>query len=425
MDIKTGLQKIADNSFVGEKLFDHSADIEYFRFLVLRDFLYKVYTKKLKDDRIKMLSCWGLKNDETKFISKARPDSYSNLGLIEFNDMAVYFRLLFDKKEYLLTTIGLCNMHLTASWIFKVSIACLDDTVETSAQGLLDYLLITSMAKSSIKNKMIFIKDNNFKHAYLENTEIIEPKDIDLNDIFLPKNISVQIKRFITEIINYGIQSTNTKNKSQLRFLLSGLPGTGKSQIINAIIKAVYGKTTIVVLNGIDFKMTEIIDFCKIFDPCLLVIDDMDFIARKREENFNSNSLVNILHSLDGMFPESLFLLGATNDKFLVDKAASRPGRFDMILDISKINEDDYLKLIKRETQDESLISLFNKEVLGFLKNKKVTGAFIVNLIKQLVSIKQTEGKVELEDVKSILNLTYEGFYLDPVQLGKVIGFRK
>ena len=222
--------------------------------------------------------------------------------------------------------------------------------------------------------------------------------------------------------MNY--EHKKTSRRSQFRYLLSGLPGTGKTQIISAIIKAVYEKITVVVANGIDYTMSEIIDFCRIFDPCLLVIDDMDFIARKRDENFNSNSLVNFLHSLDGLLPESLFLLGATNDKFLVDEAASRPGRFDMILDISQINEDDYLKLIKRETLDGSLISLFNEEVIEFMENKKVTGAFIVNLIKQLVSIKEMEGKVDIEDLQSLLKFTYEGFYLDPIKLGNAVGFK-
>jgi len=228
--------------------------------------------------------------------------------------------------------------------------------------------------------------------------------------------------RFIAEINNYSPE--NREIKRQFRFLLNGLPGTGKSQIISAIINAVYGKITTVILNGADYRMTDIIDFCKIFDPCLLVIDDIDFIARKREENFNSNSLINFLHSLDGLFPESLFLIGATNDKFLVDEAASRPGRFDMILDITKITDSNYLNLIKRETNDESLIELFNEEVLSFMENKNVTGAFIVNLIKQLNSIKRIEGKVVYEDLMNLLKFTYEGFYIDPISLGRAVGFK-
>ena len=177
------LEKAPINSFAGEKLYDHSADVEYFRFLSLRDYLYKVYIKKLTDDRIAVQSCWGLKNNQTKVISKASPSIYSNLNLIEFNDLAVYFHLRFDKKEYIISTTSLLNLRMTESWIFKVSISCLNDSIKTEGQDLLDYLIITSIAKSSIKNKIIFIKDRDFKLRFLECTEIIEPKNILLNDI--------------------------------------------------------------------------------------------------------------------------------------------------------------------------------------------------------------------------------------------------
>ena len=396
-------------------------DLGYFNFLAFRDYLFRIYINKIKDDKIILQACWGLKSINSKIIKEVTPANSANVGFIDFEDAAVYFHLSFKQKEYMITTAFIVNMEYYDTWIYKVDIVCLDKN-EANNKELLNYLLNASIQCSPIKNKIILTKDPNIKNKFLDCIEILKPKNITLNDIFLPKNISQQIKRYIAEINDYDTEKK--KLNKQFRFLLSGQPGTGKSQIINAIINAVYGKITIIVINGIDIKMVDIIDFCKIFDPCLLVIDDMDFLARKRDENFNSNTLVNFLHSLDGLFPESLFLLGATNDKFLVDEAASRPGRFDMILDISKIDSDNYLDLIKREINDQSLIELFNDEVLNFLENKRVTGAFIVNLIKQLVSIKKIEGKVGLEELQSLLKFTYEGFYLEPPKLGNILGFK-
>jgi hypothetical protein len=420
-DIKLVLE--SQYSSTVDKLRGQTSVLEHFRFLLLRDYLFRIYINNQLDDRIDLHACWGIKEIANKILDKVVPDSTSNLGCLNFSERAVYFYLSFNKIRYMITTTFV-NVEVTSieSILYIVSIVCLDDKAEPKNQELLDYLLLAATSSSTLKNKIIFIKDKEFKDKFWECTEIISPKSIMLDDIFLPNYIAVQIKRFIAEVKNYG--SENDKINKQFRYLLSGLPGTGKSQIINAIMNAVYEKITIVVVNGIDFKMAEIINFCKIFDPCLLVIDDMDFIARKRDENFNSNSLINFLHALDGLLPESLFLLGATNDKFLVDEAACRPGRFDMILDISKISEDNYLDLIKRETNDESLIELFNDEILSFMEAKKVTGAFIVNLIKQLTSVKKMEGKAAVEDLQSLLKFTYEGFYLDPVKLGNVIGFK-
>jgi len=107
-----------------------------------------------------------------------------------------------------------------------------------------------------------------------------------------------------------------------------------------------------------------------------------------------------------------VFLLVTTNDKELIDKAASRPGRFDLVIDFSKLNIENYLGLIKSNCSNKTVLGLFDKATLQKLKSKKVTGAFIVNLIKQL----EIKHKLDPDcDLKSYLNdfieLSYRGFY--------------
>lgn len=401
---------------------DMKENINYFNLLSIRDFLYRLNTGNINDSKIKVHGCWGLDNVKTRILKKLKPICLSNLGLWDFSEESTYFHIVYKNTLFMVSILMFIELGDVNNLSYSLATISLEGEEPLLSYELIEYLKISAIATSNLKNKIIFIKEKEFKHRYLESTELLLPKDISLGNIFLPPNIESQIMRFIAEINNYSPEKREIKR--QFRFLLNGLPGTGKSQIISAIINAVYGKITTVILNGADYRMTDIIDFCKIFDPCLLVIDDIDFIARKREENFNSNSLINFLHSLDGLFPESLFLIGATNDKFLVDEAASRPGRFDMILDITKIGENNYLSLIKRETDDESLIELFNEEILSFMKDKNVTGAFIVNLIKQLISIKRIEGKVVYEDLMNLLKFTYEGFYIDPICLGRAVGFK-
>jgi len=83
-----------------------------------------------------------------------------------------------------------------------------------------------------------------------------------------------------------------------------------------------------------------------------LVIDDIDFLVANREDTFDKKSLGTFLQYLDGFIQQNLFILASTNDKKLVDTAASRPGRFDLIIDMSEINSDNYFSLIYRETTD-------------------------------------------------------------------------
>ncbi|NMB81407.1 MAG: hypothetical protein GYA14_06275, partial [Ignavibacteria bacterium] len=121
----------------------------------------------------------------------------------------------------------------------------------------------------------------------------------------------------------------------------------------------------------------------------------------------------------------NLFVLASTNDKKMVDIAASRPGRFDLILDIEEINSSNYHSLIIRETDDEQIIGFFTPELLSSFAMKKVTGAYIVSFIKQLKSVKKNKGSINAKDFEDYLNLTYNGFYKSNAENLKAVGFKR
>jgi len=129
---------------------------------------------------------------------------------------------------------------------------------------------------------------------------------------------------------------------------------------------------------------------------------------------------------LDGFIPNNIFILAATNDKKLVDEAAARPGRFDLILDIGEIEVDNYISLIKRETDDNNILELFSPQILNKMEDKKVSGAFIVNLVKQLKTIRVSGHSVDYEIFADLFNQLYKGFYdYNDYSFNKTVGFIK
>jgi hypothetical protein len=116
--------------------------------------------------------------------------------------------------------------------------------------------------------------------------------------------------------------------------------------------------------------------------------------------------------------------LASTNDKKLVDLAASRPGRFDLILDVSEIEAKNYIDLVKRETDNPEILKFFDNNVIESLKVKKVTGAFIVSLIKQLNSHLLMNGKISFDEFNEYLDTTHKGFYgNNSERIVQVVGF--
>lgn len=83
-----------------------------------------------------------------------------------------------------------------------------------------------------------------------------------------------------------------------------------------------------------------------------------------------------------------------------------------MILDFGKIHTSDYIKLIHSATNNEQIIKLFDAELLVKLTKKNVTGAFIVNLIKQLEIKYKLQSKSDLKKyLYNLIDLSHKGFY--------------
>lgn len=204
---------------------------------------------------------------------------------------------------------------------------------------------------------------------------------------------------------------------------MNGKPGTAKTQLINAVISELYGQATFVILENKSLIFSEVLDFCKLFPVCVLIIDDFDLIAEIRQYNRDRNNLHSILTYLDGLQSNKVFLLATTNDKKLVDVAASRPGRFDMILDIDEIDKVNYMDLILRETNDEDILAHIDNDLLNSLTQKKLTGAFIVSFIKQLKSLKLYKGEINRDDVYEQLEMIYGGFYKSNSENILAVGF--
>lgn len=260
-------------------------------------------------------------------------------------------------------------------------------------------------------------KEFHYYDDILNIIEIVEPKKINLNEIYIPDIKKEQCHRFIKSVLNYEYENC------ALRYLFNGNPGTAKTQLINAIINELYEKVCIFILSVGEVPLIEVFNFVNRFDKCVLVIDDLDLIVGDREKGYDKKQLAMFLSTLDGYIPNNLFLLASTNDKKLVDIAASRPGRFDIILDIDTIDKQNYESLIKRETKDPQIISLFTDTVLDNFAGNKVTGAYIVSLIKQLKNIKYTNGNLTQKDFEDYLKLTYNGFYKSNGEDLKAVGF--
>lgn len=389
---------------------------------LVKDYLYKLYLSIIKSSELKILKVIAIQNSNNPTITSPKVDFNQQTSMYSFSDYYQIYSVEFKNQSYELCFQSYSQYDIQREFDFRENYIFISGSSLQSdkSKELWEYIFNESKKCSSLNCKMLRFINSEYPKSFLSSIEQINIPVNNLSALFIPERKRTQLKRFIDSINNFGDSQTS------LRFLLNGKPGTGKTQIINAIINETLENVSVLTCNGGDLPIQKIFKFCGLFKPSLLVIDDLDFIARERDDNPRKNPLGEFLQALDGLLPNNVFVLASTNDKKLVDAAAQRPGRFDMILDIAEIEPNNYLQLIRRETKDIEIIKLFDDETLIYLRDKKVTGAFIVSLIKQVNNAIQMNGELSKTEFIDYLDLAYKGFYdFNEENYKSAIGFNK
>ena len=184
-------------------------------------------------------------------------------------------------------------------------------------------------------NAMMFGKSN--AKVYVKSSEGIHFADVAGEE---------EAKESLTEIVDYLHNPSKYKEVGASMpkgILLVGPPGTGKTMLA----KAVAGEAHVPFfsMSGSEFvemfvgmgaaKVRDLFKQAKEKAPCIIFIDEIDAIGKKRDGQLGGNdereqTLNQLLTEMDGFEENSgVILLAATNRPESLDPALTRPGRFD------------------------------------------------------------------------------------------------
>ena len=187
-----------------------------------------------------------------------------------------------------------------------------------------DSLLFGGMGKSNAK-------------IYVQSTKGIRFDDVAGED---------EAKESLAEIVDYlhnPQKYTDVGASMPKGVLLVGPPGTGKTMLA----KAVAGEANVPFfsMSGSEFvemfvgmgasKVRDLFKQAKEKAPCIVFIDEIDAIGKKRDNQLSSNdereqTLNQLLTEMDGFEGNNgVIILAATNRPESLDPALTRPGRFD------------------------------------------------------------------------------------------------
>lgn len=218
-------------------------------------------------------------------------------------------------------------MSALLSWILPLVIFIL----------LGQYMSKKMMGKAGGKNSLSFGLGKSNAKVYVKSSEGIRFADVAGED---------EAKENLTEIVEYLHDPGKYREigaSMPKGILLVGPPGTGKTMLA----KAVAGESNVPFfsMSGSEFvemfvgmgasKVRDLFSQAKEKAPCIVFIDEIDAIGKKRDGQFSSNdereqTLNQLLTEMDG-FQENIgvIILAATNRPETLDPALTRPGRFD------------------------------------------------------------------------------------------------
>lgn len=273
-----------------------------------------------------------------------------NIGQVEIDDSQIIFT---DKENTVIYKTGVMNDPTLAERLYE-SGAKFEKNIEQKMSPVLSFLLTfilpmvifiglgQYMSKKMLqqmggKDSMAFGMGKSNAKVYVQSTQGIHFSDVAGED---------EAKESLAEIVDY---LHNTKKYTDAGasmpkgLLLVGPPGTGKTMLAKAVAGeagvpffAISGSEFVEMFVGMGAsKVRDLFKQAKEKAPCIVFIDEIDAIGKKRDGQIGGNdereqTLNQLLTEMDGFEGNNgVIILAATNRPESLDPALTRPGRFD------------------------------------------------------------------------------------------------
>lgn len=214
--------------------------------------------------------------------------------------------------------------------------------------------------------------------------------------------------QFIVEFLKNPKKYTDMGARMPKGIILYGPPGTGKTLIAKAIAGesgvpffSVSGSDFVEMYVGIGAKRArELFAEARKKSPCIIFIDEIDAVGKKRGTNSSGekDQTINaLLTELDGFVSsEGIVVIGATNQLDTLDEALIRPGRFDKhvaipLPDLKERKEILNLHSKNKKFADDVDFDGLSKITIGF------SGAGLETLLNESAIIAVNQGKEAID----------------------------
>ena len=282
-----------------------------------------------------------------------------------------------------------------------------------------EYMSRKLMKRAGGKNAMSFGMGKSSAKIYVKSSEGIRFRDVAGED---------EAKENLSEIVEYLHNPARYKEigaSMPKGILLVGPPGTGKTMLA----KAVAGEANVPFfsISGSEFvemfvgmgasKVRDLFQQAKEKAPCIVFIDEIDAIGKKRDGQIGGNdereqTLNQLLTEMDGFEDNTgVIILAATNRPESLDPALLRPGRFDRRVPVELPDlkgREDILKVHAKKIKVGDNVD-YNKVAR---MASGASGAELANIVNEaaLRAVRDNRKFVTQEDLEESIEVVIAGY---------------
>ena len=355
-----------------------------------------------------------------------------NIGSVEVDDTQILFT---DKDNTQIYRTGVMEDPTLTQRLYDAG-AVFDRNMDDGSPSLLTSLLTfflpliifialgqymnkKLMEQMGGKNSMAFGMGKSSAKIYVQSTKGIRFDDVAGEE---------EAKESLAEIVDYlhnPKKYTEVGASMPKGVLLVGPPGTGKTMLA----KAVAGEANVPFfsISGSEFvemfvgmgasKVRDLFSQAKEKAPCIVFIDEIDAIGKKRDGQMGGNdereqTLNQLLTEMDGFEGNNgVMILAATNRPESLDPALTRPGRFDRRIPVELPDLKGREDILKVHAKKVKLADDVNFHTIARMASG-ASGAELANIVNEaaLRAVRDGRAYVTEADLEESIEVVIAGY---------------
>jgi hypothetical protein len=175
---------------------------------------------------------------------------------------------------------------------------------------------------------------------------------VNRDDVVLPRKTLALLDRNVAGFMRARGQLKELQFQARKGLLFYGPPGTGKTYTIHYLVSQLPDHTTLLITAEQVGLLGEYFRLARFLQPSIMVIEDVDLIARERTHMHGPDEEVllnKLLNEMDGLREDAevLFILTTNRPEQIEPALVSRPGRIDQAIEFPLPDDEGRAKLTR------------------------------------------------------------------------------